>query len=227
MKPYYQDGLCTIYHGDANAVLHKPACLASSGPWAVITDPVWPNSVPELAGADAPKRTFDNVMGFIFDRIEWVGEVRRLVVHLGGDSDPRFLADVPKSLPFLRSVNLEYVRPHYKGRMLYTHDVAYIFGTWPKSRDGNHLIPGRVIQNDGEKRPEGHPCPRQLQHVRWLVARLTEPDETVLDPFMGSSTTLVAAKNVGRHAIGIEIEERYCEIAAKRLSQETLGLDVA
>jgi len=67
----------------------------------------------------------------------------------------------------------------------------------------------------------GHPTQKSVEVMRWLLAKTTG---TTLDPFMGSGTTLVAAKSLNRKAIGIEIEERYCEIAARRCSQEVLGL---
>jgi len=67
-----------------------------------------------------------------------------------------------------------------------------------------------------------HPTEKPLTLMSYLLSRA--PGEPVLDPFMGSGTTLRAAKDLGRKAIGIEIEERYCEIAAERLSQEVLPL---
>ena len=72
-----------------------------------------------------------------------------------------------------------------------------------------------------------HPTQKPLSLMRWCIAMVPGSPQTILDPFMGSGTTLRAAKDLGRRAIGIELEERYCEIAVKRLQQAVLPLEVA
>lgn len=68
-----------------------------------------------------------------------------------------------------------------------------------------------------------HIAEKSLAVMRWLV-RLCPPGGLVIDPFMGSGTTLRAAKDLGHQAVGIEVDERYCEIAARRLEQGVLVL---
>jgi len=81
---------------------------------------------------------------------------------------------------------------------------------------------GNVAGVFGER--SEHPCPRPLDTMKHIVQLATPPDGIVLDPFAGIGTTLLAAKETDRRAIGIEIEPRYCTIAVKRLRQEVLPL---
>lgn len=78
-----------------------------------------------------------------------------------------------------------------------------------------------ALNRDGRS-PRHHPTEKSLPLMSRLVELFTEPGETVLDAFAGSGTTLRAAKDLGRKAIGIEIEEKWCEVAALRLSQEAI-----
>lgn len=224
MKPYYQDDYATIYCGNCLELLPEIDQCDTC-----IVDPVWPNSVfPDIKD---PAELFSKAAKLLC--------VERLVVHLGCSSDPRFLAGVPESLPFLRVCWLEYASPSYLGRILIGSDVAYAFGVPPSSRPGRRVLPGRCMakKNDtkgwntgrGHGTSDGvdyqklpHPSPRRLEHLLWLVAVFAE--KSVIDPFCGSGTTLLAAKNHQLKSIGIERDERYCEIAAKRLSQEVLAL---
>jgi DNA modification methylase len=75
----------------------------------------------------------------------------------------------------------------------------------------------------GQTRPD-HPCPKPEPLMMEMVQQFTDPGELILDPFSGSGTTLVAAKRLGRRAIGVEMTERHCESTARRLSQGALEL---
>ena len=95
---------------------------------------------------------------------------------------------------------------------------------WGKGiRDGNDFVKAPIKPS---KELAGHPCPKPLAWAEGLINLFAKSTKTIIDPFMGSGTTLVAAKNFSvvsmykPKAIGIEIEEKYCEIAARRLSQE-------
>lgn len=210
MNPYYQQGGITIYHGDCRDILPAlDGCYNN-----VLTDPVWPNSTKDLIGWDRPYELLAESASL------W--NCRRALVHLGSTSDPRILNGIPERLPFFRAIWLELALPAPRGRVLAGSDVAYLFGEPPPSREGNHLISGRFVDSDSSGKQTQHPTPRKLTHVQWLMSKWAAPDDVIMDPFVGGGTTLRAAKNLGIAAVGIEIEERFCEMAAEYLSQEAL-----
>lgn len=216
MQPYYQDASCTIYYGDCREVL--PQLQAQ----VLLTDPIWPNNKVEEFADIEPYALFQQAS----ECLPW--SIKRCAIHVGCDSDPHIAAPLRRRFAFVRVVSLDYVKPHYKGRVMYTGDAVYLYGECPAFRPGYMVIPGRYLDTTAGNDMRGiFPCPRKLGHVRWLVDRWSELEETIIDPFMGSGTTLRAAKDLGRKAIGIEIEERWCEVAAKRLEQEVLPLKFA
>lgn len=212
MKPYYDHAGITIYNGDCLEIIHEIDAQT------LITDPVWPNASVPLVGSDRPEMLFFEMWEMFTMTKKNTDRVKRAAIQVGCDTPPFFLDCI--HLPFFRTCWLEIARVGYKGRLLMTGDVAFMFGEPPLSRPGAHVIPGRCMDADSSGKQSAHPCPRKLKHVSWLVNWWSEPDDLIVDPFAGSGTTLLAAKNSGRRAVGIEIEEKYCEMAAKRLSQE-------
>lgn len=225
MKPYYEHAGVTIYNGDARSLVLE--LKAES----IITDPVWPNCQHIFPGIDAA--------GLLHEVLE-LAKVRRAAIQLGCNSDPRFLQAVPDRFPFPRTCYLEYAVVGYLGRIMRDAEVAYVFGDAPDSKPGARVMPGRTIATrcNGDKQWSNkgrtpaivsasaekmlHPTRRLIQHVRWLCKWFG--GKSVLDPFMGSGTTALACKGLGIDFTGIEIEERYCEVAARRLQQEVFDL---
>jgi site-specific DNA-methyltransferase (adenine-specific) len=131
-------------------------------------------------------------------------------------------------LQFFHSVIWDKVNPGLGWRYRRQHEmvmVAHRAGGKLKWADDKTAVPNIVRKSPDRDRL--HPNEKPLELVTMFLALHSFPGDLVLDPFMGSGTTLRAAKDLGRRAIGIEIEERYCEIAAKRLSQEVFSFEEA
>jgi site-specific DNA-methyltransferase (adenine-specific) len=213
VTPYYADDLVTIYHGD---------CREWIGPHAdvLVTDPPYGVS---FAGK-ATKHTARKTGGYTVSDDPDIGPtvVRAMLPH------------VQRGAVFTGNRTLHsYPEPRDIGCVFCPSGAG--IGPWGFTLFHPVLFYGprcstvlrpTSIQSfaTAEDEADGHPCPKPLRWMTWAVSLASVAGETVLDPFVGSGTTLVAAKATGRRAIGIEIEERYCEIAARRCSQEVLGL---
>jgi site-specific DNA-methyltransferase (adenine-specific) len=99
-----------------------------------------------------------------------------------------------------------------------THQPIFYYGKCPYLSAGKGSRPTGFSSTEAAEK-NGHPCPKPIGQMMWLVNRVSLPDEVVLDPFMGSGTTGVACMNLGRKFIGIEIEPKYFDIACRRIEQ--------
>ena len=113
----------------------------------------------------------------------------------------------------------------FNSRMFYRRDERILWFVRGDKWKWRHASVGHgTVWRIGSAQRKEHPVAFPTAIPARCVAAASDARDVVLDPFMGSGTTLRAAKDLGRKAIGIEIEEKWCEVAAKRLSQEVLPL---
>lgn len=176
---------------------------------AVITDPVWPNAPDGMfPDVDDPCALLRSALSLV--------RPARIAIIIRSDSDPRFLTAVPARFRFVRHQNLFYACPGHIGRVLGGIEVVYGFGSVIPSRPGQRVIAGNGPTVQPSEKFD-HPCQRNIEHMKFVVRWWSEPEEFILDPFMGSGTTGVAAVKLSRRFTGIEIEPRYFDIACRRI----------
>lgn len=210
-KPYYEKDGIVIYCGDCREILpHLPKVDL------VLTDPPYGANIDTDFSRYSGERnsSYDRVIGDDKPFDPSVCMVCKRVIIWGANC---FSDRLPMG------VWLVWDKRHDSGKS-FTSDaeVAWMkLGAGGKSGGSGVRIYSQIWQGflRSEQR-HGHPTQKPVELFEWCISQYSGEINTILDPFMGSGTTLVAAKNLGRKAIGIEIEERYCEIAVKRLSQE-------
>lgn len=223
LEPYYKDSAVTIYHGDCREILPDLPKVD-----LVLTDPPYLLSEMGGGGAFGDRSHIVNTKGFTDGGIDYAFlapynnwfvfcSLKQLpeLLKLAGDHDRMNLLIWAKPNPVPTCCNK------------YLPDVEFIVHAFSKGRLFGDFVDKSCfhIHPCGNK-DTAHPNEKPLPVIGRLVRLGTEDNNTILDPFMGSGTTLRAAKDLGRKAIGIEIEEKYCEIAARRMSQEVLDLGI-
>lgn len=223
VKPYYQDESCIILLGDCREILPDLGhfdLLCTDPPYGLGAarrnfggHGVVKNKSGFLAGSCHTKRDYGDSawddspadarsLGMAISRADWQ-------IIWGGN-----YFDLPKARCWLLWDKLRGETDYADGEMAWTNldkSVRIIRWRW------NGFL------TEGDPRDERvHPTQKPVAVMKWTIGQVPVPCETLLDPWMGSGTTLVAAKDLGRRAVGIEIEEKYCEIAAKRLAQKVL-----
>lgn len=205
MRPYYADEFVTLYHADCREVLSS---LERCG--LLLTDPPYgigfasqPTNYQRAAGMkpsawdDAPvdEALLASARSLCDASVIWGGNYYALPAARCWLS--WYKPDAPPSMG-----NVEYA--------------------WTSLDQNSRQISHSISATNAER--VGHPTQKPLRVMAWALNQASGISGPILDPFAGSGTTLVAAKNQNRVAIGIERNEAYCELAARRLSQNVLDL---
>ncbi len=222
--PYYQDDAVTLYHGDCLVI---DEWLAAD---VLVTDPPYGvnagssvfsgdrhGNAPTIAGEDRTGRAADRVL------TDWHVRFRDGAIASWG-SRPALVfgswrAPRPKGTLMRLIWDKRDVGQGGVGSWRATDEEIYVLA-WPNAKDTSKPDGSVIRWPNPATMNRDHPTPKPVGLMERLVSAC--PPGTIADPFAGSGSTLVAARNLGRKAIGVELEERYCEVIAKRLAQDVL-----
>ena len=235
MTPYYQDDWTTIYHGDCREVL--PGLPKVD---LVLTDPPYSISVKGTVHDSTQHKQGTRRLDFFEGDDDWDAMTLAVIDALSICDAPvyyvwcghrQFGSIVEllegthgmKTKPLVWRKKVPVPAPPNSGFASGLELCVYAY-TAGRTWNVPNPAPSNVLEFDsyrhGQPGKVDHPTQKPLKMIATLLGYSSNEGDTILDPFMGSGTTLRAAKDLNRKAIGIEIEERYCEIAARRLQQE-------
>lgn len=216
MKPYFDDGLVTLYHGDC---LEITEWLTAD---VLVTDP--PYGIAYESNMNRDKRNAKLGRAIAADETT---AARDEVLSRWGERPALIFGRWDKTRPDQTCARLIWD----KGATVGMGDLSlpwgrseeeiYVLGRGFTGKRGSNVLRYQMLMSADRDRPD-HPTPKPVALMEALIAKC--PPGVVADPFAGSGSTLVAAQRLGRRAIGIELEEKYCEIAARRLSHQPLDL---
>ena len=217
MNPYYADEWVTLYHGDC---LEVTDWLAAD---VLVTDPPY-GIAWETHGGGRDLRNWSPRQPKAGIANDHSTEARDAALEAWGDKPAMVFGAPLIAAPEGTIQALVWQKPEDSGvvgaRFVWRRDweAIYLLGKWPRTNPNRSSI----IRSHGgmERYRNGHPHAKPWELLANLINEC--PPGTIADPFAGSGSTLVAAKALGRKAIGVELEEKYCEIAARRLAQDVL-----
>ena len=229
MKPYYESELVTLYHADSFEVMET---MEEESIDCVITDPPFTERTHR-------KHTKKVAGGKFSHGVKEFDSFTEKALYLSFSEMARLSKGwVISSLDYNHAFKFEDLPPENLRQMrigvwVKKNATPQISGDRPaqgwEAISYLHRKDKKAIWNGGGHHGNyvtniptatGHPTPKSLTMLSSFVERFTNLGDTILDPFAGGGTTLVAARNLGRKVIGVELDEKYCELIANRLSQE-------